>query len=73
MSSAVTGKTRPLPPGGALMLGAEQDCYGGCVDRGQGYYGLMDGMCMCACGAHWGTGGERGRGCDQLQRWLARG
>lgn len=24
------------------MLGAEQDCYGGCTDRGQGFYGEMD-------------------------------
>lgn len=98
-ASALTHKTRPLQPGGALMLGAEQarrrprwevawrpagglsscapprrpsccrrrrrwhgimpsaatlcplprpphtleqDCYGGCLDRGQGYRGLMD-------------------------------
>ncbi len=33
MASAVTHKTRPLQPGGALMLGAERDCYGGCTDR----------------------------------------
>lgn len=37
-----TGKTAPLRPGGALMLGAEQDCYAGCTDRGQGFYGQMD-------------------------------
>ena len=24
------------------MLGAEQDCYGGCTDRGQGFYGEMN-------------------------------
>ena len=24
------------------MLGGEQDCYGGCTDAGQGYYGLLD-------------------------------
>ncbi|PSC70155.1 concanavalin A-like lectin glucanase [Micractinium conductrix] len=42
MASAITGKTKPLQQGGALMLGAEQDCYGGCTDRGQGFYGLMD-------------------------------
>lgn len=42
MSEAETGKTQPLPKGGALMLGAEQDCYGGCTDRGQGFYGYMD-------------------------------
>jgi hypothetical protein len=33
VASALTGKTKPLQPGGALMLGAEQDCYGGCTDR----------------------------------------
>ena len=32
-ASALTKKTTPLQPGGALMLGAEQDCYGGCTDR----------------------------------------
>lgn len=37
-----TGKTAPLRPGGALMLGAEQDCYGGCTDQGQGFHGEMD-------------------------------
>lgn len=41
-AEAGTGKTGPLKPGGALMLGAEQDCYGGCTDRGQGFYGEMD-------------------------------
>ena len=24
------------------MLGGEQDCYGGCTDAGQAFYGLMD-------------------------------
>ena len=24
------------------MLGGEQDCYAGCTDAGQGYYGLID-------------------------------
>ena len=33
VASALTGKTKPLQAGGALMLGAEQDCYGGCTDR----------------------------------------
>jgi cysteine-rich repeat protein len=37
-----TGKTKPLKKGGALMLGAEQDCYGGCLDLGQGFHGEMD-------------------------------
>jgi len=39
---AATGKTAQLRPGGALMLGAEQDCYGGCLDAGQGFRGEMD-------------------------------
>jgi hypothetical protein len=42
MTSVDTNKTQPLKEGGALMLGGEQDCYGGCTDRGQGFYGLMD-------------------------------
>ena len=42
MSSAATGKTEPLQPGGALMLGNEQDCYGGCTDIGQAYSGFID-------------------------------
>lgn len=40
--STMTGKTAPLKKGGALMLGAEQDCYGGCLDKGQGFNGEMD-------------------------------
>lgn len=24
------------------MLGGEQDCYGGCTDASQAFYGLMD-------------------------------
>lgn len=32
-ASADTGRTRRLEPGGALMLGGEQDCYGGCTER----------------------------------------
>lgn len=31
-ASADTGRTRRLEPGGALMLGGEQDCYGGCTE-----------------------------------------
>ena len=27
---------------GAFMLGNEQDCYGGCTDSTQAFYGLMD-------------------------------
>jgi cysteine-rich repeat protein len=40
--STKTRKTAPLKKGGALMLGAEQDCYGGCLDKGQGFNGEMD-------------------------------
>ena len=37
-----TGKTAPLKQGGSIVLGGEQDCYGGCTDRGQSFYGEMD-------------------------------
>lgn len=50
VASAATGKTRPLQPGGALMLGAEQDCYGGCTDRsGGGDAVLAFGLGHAAC------------------------
>ena len=39
---ATSRKTAPLQSGGAFMLGGEQDCYGGCTDSGQSFYGLMD-------------------------------
>lgn len=42
MARAVTGRTAPLDPHGALVLGGEQDCYGGCVDPEQGLYGVLD-------------------------------
>lgn len=42
VASAYSHKTKPLEPGGAFMLGAEQDCFGGCTDPSQGFYGLMD-------------------------------
>jgi len=41
-ASAFTGKTAPLDPAGAFMLGGEQDCFGGCTDASQGFYGTMD-------------------------------
>ena len=37
-----TGITRPIKPGGALVLGADQDCYNGCFEKEQAYYGMMD-------------------------------
>ncbi|KAF5833076.1 hypothetical protein DUNSADRAFT_10740 [Dunaliella salina] len=42
MASAVTHRTEPLVPDGAFMLGAEQDCFGGCTDPNQGFHGKMD-------------------------------
>ncbi|KAK9814590.1 hypothetical protein WJX72_008328 [[Myrmecia] bisecta] len=42
MAEARTGKSNPLQSGGAFMLGGEQDCYGGCTDSDQGFYGFMD-------------------------------
>lgn len=39
---AVTHKKNPIEKNGAFMLGGEQDCYGGCTDPKQGFYGLMD-------------------------------
>lgn len=42
VASAYSQKTAPLEPGGALILGGEQDCFGGCVDPQQGFYGSMD-------------------------------
>ncbi|BDA49076.1 probable Sushi, von Willebrand factor type A, EGF and pentraxin pentraxin domain-containing protein at C-terminar half [Coccomyxa sp. Obi] len=42
MAETASGKTNPLQSGGAFMLGGEQDCYGGCTDASQAFYGLMD-------------------------------
>jgi len=42
MVESRTGKTATLDPHGALMLGGEQDCFGGCTDPGQGFNGLLD-------------------------------
>ena len=39
---AKTGRTNSIKGDGYFMLGGEQDCYGGCTDPKQGYYGLMD-------------------------------
>lgn len=39
---ADTGQTMPLNPGGAFVLGAEQDCLGGCFEAEQSYVGFMD-------------------------------
>lgn len=35
VSSAYTHKEEPLVAGGALVIGGEQDCFGGCVDPAQ--------------------------------------
>jgi cysteine-rich repeat protein len=42
VAESETGRTAPIPPGGAFLLGAEQDCYGGCTDAHQAFYGYMD-------------------------------
>ena len=42
VARAETGKTERIPPGGVWMLGAEQDCVGGCVDPSQTFHGAMD-------------------------------
>ena len=42
VAESETGRTDPIPPGGAFLLGAEQDCYGGCTDAHQAFYGYMD-------------------------------
>ncbi|GMH36287.1 hypothetical protein BSKO_04155 [Bryopsis sp. KO-2023] len=42
VGKAQSGRTTPLQKGGALMLGGEQDCFGGCTDPHQGFYGMMD-------------------------------
>ena len=42
VARAETGKTEPIPLGGVWMLGAEQDCLGGCVDPTQRFHGAMD-------------------------------
>ena len=42
MLQTPTGKTGRMRSGGALMLGEEQDCYAGCTDKEQAFYGLMD-------------------------------
>ena len=39
---AKTNSNKQIQPGGSFMLGGEQDCYGGCTDPKQGFYGLMD-------------------------------
>jgi hypothetical protein len=66
-ASAYTGKTAPLDPHGAFMLGGEQDCFGGCTDSDQGFYGLMDEV-----GGGWETGGGGGCG-PRLCLWSERG
>ena len=37
-----SNQTRPIQAGGALMLGSDQDCFGGCPDAYQSFFGLMD-------------------------------
>ncbi|CAD7701100.1 unnamed protein product [Ostreobium quekettii] len=42
VAKSVSGQTKPLKSGGQWILGAEQDCLGGCTDPAQAFYGLMD-------------------------------
>ena len=42
MSSARTRKTAPLKKHGVIAIGEEMDCYGACLDKGQGFNGEMD-------------------------------
>ncbi len=57
MLQAKTKKSNPLQKDGALVLGAEQDCYGGCTEEGQSFFGLMDEVPALS-----GEGRERGEG-----------
>jgi Pentaxin family len=42
VGQAKTNKKNPIKSGGAMMLGSEQDCYGGCTEEDQSFFGLMD-------------------------------
>lgn len=42
ISDVQTARTQALPDGGAFLIGGEQDCYGGCTESTQAFYGLMD-------------------------------
>jgi hypothetical protein len=42
VAQAYSQQTEPLVPDGALVLAGEQDCFGGCTDPEQGFYGMMD-------------------------------
>ena len=42
MITAPTARTEPLEQGGTFILGAEQDCFGGCTEASQSFYGFMD-------------------------------
>ncbi len=44
VSSARTRKTAPLKKHGVIAIGEEMDCYGACLDKGQGFNGEMDEM-----------------------------
>ena len=39
---AVTGRTNPIPSGGTLIIGNDQDCLGGCFDESQALYAALD-------------------------------
>ncbi|CAG9460100.1 unnamed protein product [Pedinophyceae sp. YPF-701] len=42
VAHAESGHTDSLPPGGSLVLGGEQDCYGGCTEEKQAFFGQLD-------------------------------
>jgi len=42
LSSARTRKTAPLKKHGIVAIGEEMDCFGACLDKGQGFNGEMD-------------------------------
>ena len=74
MVTTQTARTEPLRPGGTMILGAEQDCYGGCTESSQSFYGMMDDVRIWSVARteeeivrdFHGFVGDRGR--DQLQR-----
>ena len=42
LSSARTRKTAPIKKHGIIAIGEEMDCFGACLDKGQGFNGEMD-------------------------------
>lgn len=42
VATSTSDHTAPLDAHGSLVLGGEQDCFGGCTDTRQGFFGMMD-------------------------------